>query len=302
MKRFKQYKKSILLSLIGLVPMLSQANPFYYSPLKGKSFGELQTLNVKDIGYPNGALNDTQDPGTYVRGLKEFHDDIVSGQNIKNVKLTPEQNHQAEVWSLTQNDEKRYVLLMQNRSGLYWRGSKLSPVEILGINARNPSERKRFALLYARQLQEKMAKELSWQFAASQAKAEVNKDLPLIRSFDVSPFSPYNYHAVSLKAGDKLFLLTKLNLDVRRVVSTLLADIQTNNNITLNIYFAGTPSSHGIQDWANNQSIPVSLVKKGEITINTNEGPFSRFKDEKNLPVLVLVRNGKATVIDVSRF
>lgn len=286
---------------ISFVPMLSQASPFYYSPLK--DFGQLKSLNVKNLGYPDGSLSaTTQDPGTYVRGLKVFHDDMVGNQNIKDVKLTPAELHQAEVWGLTKNDEKRYVFLMQNRSGLYWKGSKLSPVEILGMNARNPSERKRFALLYAKQLQERQAKELAWQSATSFAKSEVNKGLPLIRPFNVSKFSPYSYRAVSLNSGDKLFLLTRLNLNVRRVVSTLLSDIQSDKNITLNIYFSGTPSGRGIQDWANNQSIPVSLVKKGEITINTNEGPFSRFKNTKMLPVLVLVRNGKASIIDVSRF
>ena len=301
MNRFKRHKKALLLLLLGLVPTFSQASSLYYSPFK--DFAQLQSLNVKNPGYSDESLHTTtEDPGTYVRGLNVFHDDMLSNQKITHVTLTPVQSHQAEVWGLTQHDEKRYVLLMQNRSGLYWKGSKLSPVEILGINARNLSERKRFALLYAKQLQEKMAKELAWQSAASQAKAKVNKGLPLIRPFDVSPFSPYNYHAVSLQPGDKLFLLTRLNLDIRRVVSTLLADIQSNQQITLNIYFAGAPSSHGIQDWANNQSIPVSLVKKGDITLNTNEGPFSQFKNKKALPALVLVHSGKATVIDVSRF
>lgn len=295
MTMFKRHKKSLLFIALSAAPLLCQASGTYYSQFK--------SLNVNNIGYQDSALNaTTQDPDTYKRGLKDFHDDSYSDQNIKNSKLTQDERHQALVWGLNKNDEKRYVLLMRNRSGLYWKEATLSPVEVLGINARSPAERKRFALLYAKQLQEKMAKELAWQSAASQAKRDVNKGLPLIRPFNVSKFSPYNYHAVSLNPGDKLFLLTRLNLNVRRVVSTLLADIQPQKNITLNIYFTGSPDSKGIQDWANNQSIPVKLVKKGEITINTNEGPFSWFKSTKTLPVLVLVRNRKATIVDMSRF
>ena len=129
----------------------------------------------------------SQDPQTALRGMKVFHDDMYSDQDIKSLKLNAKQNHQAKVWSLTSGEEKRYVLLMQNRSGLYWQDAHMSPVEILGINARSGQEREHFAMLYAKQLQERLAKELAWQTAASRAKAKVNQGLPIIRPFDVSP-------------------------------------------------------------------------------------------------------------------
>ncbi len=301
MSVFKRHKQTVLFIALSMAPLLCQASGAYYR--QPKDFSLFNSLNVKRLGYTDGSLNaTTQDPGTYVRGLKDFHDDRYSDQPIKNIPLTQTQLHQATVWGLRKQDEKRYVRLMQNRSGLYWKGSKLSPVEILGINARNPAERKRFAFVYAKQLQEKMAKELAWQFATSQAKAEVNKGLPLIRPFNVRRFSPYNYHAVGLKPGDQLFLLTRLNLSVRRVVSTLLADIQSQKNITLNLYFVGSPSRRGLQDWANHQSIPVGLVKKHVVTINTNPGPFRRLRRNKTLPILIVVRDGRATRVDLSRF
>jgi len=192
MSVFKRHKQTVLFIALSMAPLLCQASGAYYSQLK--DFSLFKSVNVKSLGYTDGSLNaTTQDPDTYVRGLKDFHDDHYSDQNSKNIPLTQTQLHQATVWGLTKKNEKRYVRLMQNRSGLYWKGSQLSPVEVLGINARNPSERKRFAYAYAKQLQEKMAKELAWQFATSQAKAEVNKGLPLIRPFNVSRFSPYNY-------------------------------------------------------------------------------------------------------------
>jgi integrating conjugative element protein (TIGR03759 family) len=301
MEILKRYKKIVFACVISVVPLLSQANSAFYRRFNERNL--FQSLQVKRLGYPSGSPNaTTQDAGTYVRGLKDFHDDRYGDQKSENIKLTKDQYHQALVWGLTKNDEKRYVMLMQNRSGLYWKGAQLSPVEILGINARNPQERRRLALLYAKQLQEKIAKELAWQFLASRAKAKVNKGLPLIKPFNVRQFNPYNYQAIGLRSGDQLFLLTRINLNVQRVVSTLLAGIQSQKNITLNNYFVGNPSSKEIQNWAKNQSIPVTLVKKGEITINTNEGPFSHFGNMKKLPILIVVREGKATSIDLSRF
>lgn len=289
MCRLKISRKIILLTALSMV----------FAYVKADTSNQFVLTNIKNL---SPLKVKAQDPGTYIRGLKVFHDDILSNQHIDNVKLTPEQDYQAKVWGLTQNDERRYVLLMQNKSGLYWGKANLSPVEILGANARNPIERRRFALLYAKQSQERTAKELAWQAATNEAKTEINKGLPLIRPFDVTKFSPYNYHPINLEKSDELFLLTKVNLDVHRIISTLLADIQSNKNIRLNIYFSGASSDNSIQNWANDQNIPIRLVNKGEITINTNEGPFSHVKNKKTLPLLVLVRNNKAKLIDVSRF
>ena len=287
-----QLSKLSILLLVGIVPIMAFAST---------TFNVLDLTNNK-VKNLTGKM--VQDPGTYQRGLREYHDDVYSDQNIKNVKLTPEQVHQAITWGLTKTEEKRYVILMKNRSGLYWKNKGLSPVEILGANARNPEERKHYALLYAKQLQERQAKELAWQFSASQAKAEVNKGLPLILPFDVSKFSPYNYHAITIKPGDQIFLLTRTGLNVNRIVSTLLSDIDKLKQVTLNIYFKNNPSSKIIQDWANEQNIPVSLVKDRIITINTDPGPFNKIKtiSTDTLPMLVLVRNGQATEVSVSRF
>ena len=50
-----------------------------------------------------------------------FIDEVALDPNLKKIPLTSAQQHQALVWSLDETQEIRYVLLVQNRSGLYYR-------------------------------------------------------------------------------------------------------------------------------------------------------------------------------------
>ncbi len=244
-------------------------------------------------------VQNTQDPETAVKGLSQNQDDVYSDQNIDDVKLTPEQKHEAVVWGLTQNEEKRYLLLMQNRSGNYWSQHQLTPVEILGINARDPKERAHFADLYAAQLQQRVGKELAWMVSATKAKKSLNKGTPVVQSFDVKPYSPY-YQGNSLQAGDSLFLFTTINTESHHVTSTLLNQLEK-TNFTVNIYFVDKPSNKAVQAWASSQNIPYNLVQKGTITLNTNAGHFDEIQGDKTLPVMVVVRNGRSERVDLSR-
>ena len=277
--------------LLGVWTLLSSAHAIDFSQIKV----------APTVARADEAGQNTQDPPTYVRGLKVFQDDVYDDDE-KPMTLTAQQKHQAKVWGLRVAEEKRYLQLMRNRSGVYWRDSGLSPLEILGLNARTPSERAHFARLYAAALQARLAKELAWQVRVNQAKAKMNRDLPLVRHFNVRPFSPYHYQALPLKAGDQLFLLTRLHLNVRHIISTLLTEMKSQKAVSLHIYFAGHVRAQGVERWAARENIPVKAVSTGKITLNTQAGPLGAVKDFSKLPLLILVRDGKAHITDVSRF
>lgn len=256
----------------------------------------------KSTEQTNASKKSIPDPETYERGLTVFQDDVLPNQNVKSITLTPAQKHQAQVWGLTPLQEKRYVILMQNRSGLYWHQMHLSPPEILGVNARNPRERRFYARLYAKQLNARIAKELAWQVAASRAKAALNRGRPLVRPFDVTPFNPYHQTPLTLQPNDALFLLTQPKLNVRRLIATVLSQLKLHPTARFNIYFSGKVSASQIQHWAAKENIPVSLVKSKRITLNTHLGPFAKWPASSSVPQLILVRAGLARRLDLSRF
>ena len=92
-------------------------------------------------------------------GVTDFQDEVVDDQEIK---LTDAQNHEAKVWNLSEAEEKRYIQLMQSRSALYYKGLRMSPIDILGLNARNDAERAHFAELAAKQEAQKVAQNIAW--------------------------------------------------------------------------------------------------------------------------------------------
>ncbi len=238
----------------------------------------------------------------------KFQDDITSDQNVSKIQLTHAQKHQALVWNISSSEEQRYVALMQNRSGFYYgqdTNHQVSPVEVLGMNARTNEERVKYASQDAKQQFQHLAKYLSFvaEYNKQAAKLSKSLNLPVVRKFDYAKFSPYNYKPVSLQSGDKLMLFVGLDNEVKPIVSSLMGSIIKNPSIQLNIFFVGkAPSVEAINHWASSQNIPPNMVKKGEITLNFDHGKFETLGHLDKPPVLLLVRDGQTRNVNLGGF
>lgn len=278
--------------------------------------------NASIFGWNLGASNKNDPNSEYHKRLPlAFKDDVTSDQDSNKIKLTDAQKHQALVWGLSDQQEKRFVFLMQNRSGNYFKNTKLTPVEILGINARTDEERMQYAVIDAKQEFEKNAKILSfntdYDMAATALKNKLN--LPVIRKFNYAKYSPYNYKPVQLKANDKLMLFVKRNENVKPIVSYLMSEIESNPSVQLNVYFIDNEKSNkgktikitksDIVHWAQEQNIPSTMVNDRLITLNFDNGQYAsvnakggiNIKDRKT-PLLILVHDGQSRVVDTGRF
>lgn len=233
-----------------------------------------------------------------------FEDDTTPDQDSSKVQLTPEQIHQASVWGLSQTEEARYVLLMQNRSGVYYHNQDLpvTPVDVLGINARTDQERAHYAQLSAFQDSVKYAKELAYQktYDDSMKQLGAQYNLQPVRSFDLSQFSPYKNSPVQLASGDKLMLYVHPKDNTTQITSDLLKLMKKQSGVQLNVYFLG---DNVTQDqavaWAHANNMPQDMVKAGQITLNLN---FSNDQGISQTPAMYLVRGGKSRIVDLSKF
>lgn len=234
-----------------------------------------------------------------------FSDDITKDQSIDPIKLTPLQTHQALVWGLSDAEEKRYLLLMQNKSGLYYHNKPLTPIDILGINARSDEERNNYAARAAQLEFSQTAKLLAYQNAYHQAAQTImaSTQLPFIRPFDTQIFSPYQYQPLLLKPNDQLLLFVKKDNPVRAMMGTLLSLLAKEPKAQLNIYFidAGI-TDKAIQTWANSQTIPLPWVNDQRITLNKDIHRYQQLSlPNKTTPLLLLVRDNTSQRIDVGR-
>ena len=250
------------------------------------------------------AQNSPVDAGTYSHGLKVNPDDMTQEQIDKPIKLTPDEQHQAKVWQLTQAQEQRYLMLMQNRSQINYAGRHLSPVWMLGLNARTQPERMYYAKLAAKQEMQLIAQNLAWNSAYHDAFKQLTKGMPLVKPYNVAKFSPYSYQPAKLVAHDSLSLFTTVKAPVTSILVNLLMSMRAHPSVQLNIYIVGKSlSNDDIQHWANEHSIPVQWVSDKRITLNNGNAAYNRLVlKSKTLPILILLRDGKASLVDTGRF
>lgn len=254
----------------------------------------ITTQHINPLSSIDSALAQT--------GLSVNEDDITTDQNTNSLKLSPHQLHEAQVWGLTPDEEKRYIELMANRNSIYYDGLRQTPIDILGINARNALERDHFAELAAEQEAQKVAKNIAWNNAFYKAYNHLFKDVPIVGDFDPAPYAPTHYKPVVLNTGDQLYLFIKPSDAIKTVLMTLSDVVNTTPNARLHVMLLHT-DDHGIQQWANVHQIPRQMVTTGQITLNQGEQHFETLTiKKKKTPLLLLARNGASHVVDLGRF
>ena len=191
---------------------------------------------------------------------------------------------------------------MQNRSGIYYQGLRQTPLDILGINARDEAERAHFAELSAAQEAQKVAKNIAWNNAFHKAYNELFANIPVVGDFDPAPYSPYAHQPVHLNSGETLYLFTKQDESLRTVLLTLFDAIANTPNTQLHVMLLDCDDTE-IQLWANKNQIPENLVNSGQLTLNHGEQNYKALKvKKKTTPLLLLSKNGESSVVDLGKF
>ena len=280
------FKKSLFLSFIAL---------------SAPAWADLTIPGITMNHVNNNALALT-DKTLAKTGLSLNEDDITKEQDMNALKLTPMQLHEAKVWGLTLDEEKRYVFLMQNRSAVYYKGLRQTPVDVLGINAKSEAERIRFAELSAQQEAQKVSKNIAWNNAFYKAYNQLFASVPVVGEFDATPYSPTAYKPIVLNQGDTLFLFIKTNDAIKTILLTLIEAINTSPDTRLHLMILGGDDLE-IQQWANQNQIPRELVSRGALSLNHGELSFQALNvTKKTTPLLLLARQGASSVVDLGVF
>lgn len=259
-------------------------------------------LNIPGLSIQRLNTLATQDETLAKTGLAHNDDDLTSDQDLKNVRLTEQQIHESAVWNLTADEEKRYVLLMQNRSGIYYRGLRQTPLDILGLNARTETERNHFAEIAAKQEAQKVSKNIAWNNAFYKAYNKLFENVPVVGDFDPKPFSPYAHKPLHLDQGETLYFFIKPDDAVKSVLMLLIEAVDTTPNARLNIMLLGSDDLE-IQQWANQQQIPQALVSNARISLNHGDLNYQSLAlPKKSTPLLLLAKNGVSNIVDLGRF
>ena len=259
-------------------------------------------LNIPGLNTQRLNTLAVQDKTLAKTGLAQNDDDTTADQDANHLKLSEEQIHQAKVWDLTLEEEKRYVFLMQNRSSIYYHGLRQTPIDVLGINARSETERDHFAELGALQEAPKVSKNIAWNNAFYKAYNKIFENVPVVGDFDPKPYSPYAHKPLQINQGDTLYLFIKADDAITSVLMLLIEAVDATPDTRLNIMLL-KGDNLSLQLWANQHQIPLALVNSGRITLNQGDLNYQALTiTKKSTPLLLLAKNGASSVVDLGRF
>ncbi|THB67719.1 MAG: TIGR03759 family integrating conjugative element protein [Gammaproteobacteria bacterium] len=233
-------------------------------------------------------------------------------KQIRNQQLTEEQiKYQnalknANRWGLELEEWHRYEELKRGQAKYEFKDK--DPVMVLGIYARTPEERTRYARLYAEQEYGRIKGVLDFDraFTAEYKKLAIKRDrgvvydtglLSIFRSKDKkeTTHTPLNaIETITLAKGDRLVLFVGYGCsECEDAYQKAYTKVRAENSV-LDIYYMGDGvKDEDIRDWARKVGVNPKDVKNGLVTLNHDNGVSERFGADRFPSIFVRVKDGK---------
>ncbi|MEX2123867.1 MAG: TIGR03759 family integrating conjugative element protein [Woeseia sp.] len=210
----------------------------------------------------------------------------VSGE-AKETPLSPIDLERSRVWGLSDIEWRRYQDLLLGIRGSV-SPANLSPVEVLGIHARDDAERRHYAELWARAMFEDAERILAFQHAYDVAARHFHPGLKLI---DTTELPAARIKKSELRGDDRVLFFTGLDCPVcDAVMAKLLGRLDHIAGIDIYVTDSTDSDDVGIRRWAEAHAIKVAWVRDGRVTLNHDTGVLSRIADGATRPPALFVR------------
>ncbi len=215
----------------------------------------------------------------------------------------------AGLWGLEDAEWQRYHVLMQGIRGSV-SPATLSPIEVLGIHARNREERKRYAEQWARMMREDAERILAFQRAYDEAQKRLYPDSVLVDAgfLERVGSGPDRAEALGWQPDDRILFFTDTQCaGCNAVLERMLARIGQFSGIDLYLVDVTAGEEFRIREWAAARKINPQWVREHRVTLNIDGGAFEQvlahtgLKDA-GLPALVRKRGNRFTPVSASKF
>ncbi len=198
-------------------------------------------------------------------------------------------------WGLDETEWQRYQALMAGIRGSLSQPA-ISPLEVLGIHARDEAERKKYARQFAEAMRQDTERVLAFQREYQQAWAELNPSGLMVDPSKL-PASPGKSTA-GFQTGDRLLLFVKTRdcPACDNLLATALAGQRA--GAQLDIYITGVASDDGIRSWARQHNIDPEDVRRKRTTLNHDSGQLAQVAGAgAPPPVLAVIRNNQLSLL-----
>jgi integrating conjugative element protein (TIGR03759 family) len=203
--------------------------------------------------------------------------------------LSPLEKTRAAVWELSDSEWHRYRHLMEGVRGSI-SPATLSPIEVLGIHARDGGERRRYAERWVRMMRDDAERILAFQHAYDQAWQRLFPPEWLI---DPARLPEDEAADVELQPNDRVLFFTRPDCASCNVLlQRLLKRIDTVAGIDIYLLGLSPDDDKAVRDWAEQQAIEPRWVRSRRVTLNHDGGALSELTRGKGQVPYLLRRRG----------
>lgn len=212
--------------------------------------------------------------------------------------LSPLEKTRAAAWELSDSEWHRYRHLMDGIRGSI-SPATLSPIEVLGIHARDDGERQRYAERWARMMRDDAERILAFQHTYDQVWQRLFSSERLI---DPARLPKDEAGDIELQPNDRVLFFTRpdcASCDV--LLRRLLKRIDTVAGIDVYLLGLSPNDDKAVRDWAEQQAIEPRWVRSRRITLNHDGGALSELSQGKgDVPYLLRRRSDVLSMLSPS--
>ena len=208
----------------------------------------------------------------------------------RSVLSASERTH-ARTWNLSETEWQRYRQLMQGIRGSI-SPETISPIEVLGIHARDEAERQRYADAWARAMHEDVDRILAFQRAYDAAGKRLYPNEPLI---DVGQL-PVKAEATSVfQSSDRLLFFARPACPVcDALMNKLLKRIDEVSGLDIYLLGLAPGDDAAVRTWASTHRIDPEWVRSRRVTLNHDAGALDTLTSGQGDVPYVLRRRGES--------
>ncbi len=196
----------------------------------------------------------------------------------------------AHTWNLSETEWRRYQQQMQGIRGSI-SPSTISPIEVLGIHARDEAERHRYAETWARAMREDVDRILAFQHAYDAAAKRLYPNEPLI---DIHRLPGKSAETSALQSTDRLLFFTRPACPVcDLLIGKLLQRIDEVSGIDIYLTELAPGDDAAVRDWASHHQIKPEWVRSRRVTLNHDGGALEKLTNGQGELPYVLRRRGE---------
>jgi integrating conjugative element protein (TIGR03759 family) len=203
-------------------------------------------------------------------------------------RLTPSELARSRAWGLSPQEWHRYKQLMQGiRASIS--PATISPIEVLGIHARDEAERRRYAERWVHAMREDVGRILAFQHAYDEAGKRLYPDEPLI---DPDRLPGPGDRTGALQSSDRVLFFTRPDCPACDALWNRLRK-RIDELAGIDIYIAGVKPGDdpAVRTWAANHGIDPVWVRSRRVTLNHEAGALQRLtRGEGESPYLLRLR------------